>query len=163
MRIAFAALRHPKGGIRHKSNLALGALILFLCPKTALKQACAWCKYKCMRIAFAALRHPKGGIRQKSNLALGELILFLCPKTALKQACAVLGHKKSSDFRQSFFVGVAGFEPATSWSQTRRDDRATLHPEVAERQGLEPWRQSPVDRLAICSVTTPAPLLALEN
>ena len=28
----------------------------------------------------------------------------------------------------------------------------------AERQGLEPWRQLPVDRLAICSVTTPAPL-----
>src|SRR5690606_25779605 len=27
-------------------------------------------------------------------------------------------------------VGVAGFEPAISWSQTRRDDRATLHPEV---------------------------------
>ncbi len=26
-------------------------------------------------------------------------------------------------------VGVAGFEPATSWSQTRRDNRATLHPE----------------------------------
>ena len=31
--------------------------------------------------------------------------------------------------RGSLFVGVAGFEPATSWSQTRRDDRATLHPE----------------------------------
>ena len=28
-----------------------------------------------------------------------------------------------------FLVGVAGFEPATSSSQTRRDDRATLHPE----------------------------------
>jgi hypothetical protein len=28
-------------------------------------------------------------------------------------------------------VGVAGFEPATSSSQTRRDDRATLHPEKA--------------------------------
>ena len=27
-------------------------------------------------------------------------------------------------------VGVAGFEPATSWSQTRRDNRATLHPEL---------------------------------
>ena len=27
-----------------------------------------------------------------------------------------------------FGVGVAGFEPATSWSQTRRDNRATLHP-----------------------------------
>ncbi len=29
----------------------------------------------------------------------------------------------------SFKVGVAGFEPATSASQTRRDNRATLHPE----------------------------------
>ena len=28
-----------------------------------------------------------------------------------------------------YFVGVAGFEPATSCSQSRRDDRATLHPE----------------------------------
>ena len=57
-------------------------------------------------------------------------------------------------------VGVAGFEPAASCSQSRRDNRATLHPEKkAERQGLEPWRQLPVDRLAICSVTTPAPLL----
>ena len=28
------------------------------------------------------------------------------------------------------FVGVAGFEPATSCSQSRRDNRATLHPEI---------------------------------
>ena len=61
-------------------------------------------------------------------------------------------------------VGVAGFEPTTSWSQTRRDNRTTLHPEksinkYAERLGLEPRRQLPADRLAICSVTTPAPLL----
>ncbi len=27
------------------------------------------------------------------------------------------------------FVGVAGFEPAASCSQSRRDNRATLHPE----------------------------------
>lgn len=26
-------------------------------------------------------------------------------------------------------VGAAGFEPATSWSQTRRDDRTTLRPD----------------------------------
>ena len=63
-----------------------------------------------------------------------------------------------------WFVGVAGFEPATSCSQSRRDNRATLHPESvilkkAERQGLEPWHRLPDDRLAICSVTTPAPLL----
>jgi hypothetical protein len=31
---------------------------------------------------------------------------------------------------QGSLVGVAGFEPATSSSQTRRDDRATLHPEM---------------------------------
>ena len=30
---------------------------------------------------------------------------------------------------------------------------------VAERQGLEPWRRLHVDRLAICSITTLAPLL----
>ena len=30
-------------------------------------------------------------------------------------------------------VGVAGFEPATSSSQTRRDNRATLHPEILLR------------------------------
>ena len=29
----------------------------------------------------------------------------------------------------TLFVGVAGFEPATSASQTRRDNRATLHPD----------------------------------
>ncbi|CAL2061235.1 hypothetical protein T190820D02B_30261 [Tenacibaculum sp. 190524A05c] len=39
---------------------------------------------------------------------------------------------------------MAGFEPATSCSQSRRDDRATLHPEngylqfFAERPGFEP-------------------------
>ena len=30
----------------------------------------------------------------------------------------------------SRLVGVAGFEPATSCSQSRRDNRATLHPEI---------------------------------
>ncbi len=33
------------------------------------------------------------------------------------------------------FVGVAGFEPATSASQTRRDNRATLHPEIIFLKG----------------------------
>ena len=99
-------------------------------------------------------------------------------------------------------VGVAGFEPATSASQTRRDNRATLHPEfgypkkqlqsgwqdsnlrpprpkrgaitglrytpycyllAAERPGFEPGQHLRVDRLAICSITTLAPLLFLMN
>ncbi len=34
---------------------------------------------------------------------------------------------------------------------------------LAERLGLEPRRRLPVDRLAICSVTTPAPLLFYCN
>ncbi len=33
------------------------------------------------------------------------------------------------DNKDKIDVGVAGFEPATSSSQTRRDNRATLHPE----------------------------------
>ena len=38
------------------------------------------------------------------------------------------------DHRKNFtkivcFVGIAGFEPATSCSQSRRDNRTTLHPE----------------------------------
>ena len=59
---------------------------------------------------------------------------------------------------------MAGFEPATSASQTRRDNRATLHPVffdflLAERPGFEPGQHLRVDRLAICSITTLAPLL----
>lgn len=61
-------------------------------------------------------------------------------------------------------VGVAGFEPAASCSQSRRDNRATLHPECgytfAERQGLEPWQHFRVDRLAICCITTLPSLLS---
>ncbi len=37
--------------------------------------------------------------------------------------------KKRNLKKAPYFVGVAGFEPATSASQTRRDNRATLHPE----------------------------------
>ena len=36
----------------------------------------------------------------------------------------------SADAERAFsFVGVAGFEPATLWSQTRCANRAALHPE----------------------------------
>ena len=47
-----------------------------------------------------------------------------------------MANKKGFDNYQTLFlfrllsVGVAGFEPATSSSQTRRDNRATLHPEI---------------------------------
>ena len=39
--------------------------------------------------------------------------------------------KKATGYQwlKRIFVGVAGFEPAASCSQSRRDNRATLHPE----------------------------------
>ena len=38
----------------------------------------------------------------------------------------------SESSKALFFVGAARFELATSWSQTRRDDRATLRPEKSD-------------------------------
>jgi hypothetical protein len=35
--------------------------------------------------------------------------------------------------QKGFVVGVAGFEPAASCSQSRRDNRATLHPEASAK------------------------------
>ena len=32
-------------------------------------------------------------------------------------------------YYQEIFVGATGFEPATSWSQTKRSSRAELRPE----------------------------------
>ena len=37
---------------------------------------------------------------------------------------------------ETLFVGMARFELATSWSQTRRDDRTTLHPEREGKPSL---------------------------
>ena len=46
--------------------------------------------------------------------------------------------KKPCSYVQGFsFVGVAGFEPATSCSQSRRDDRTTLHPEFSSYRGCK--------------------------
>ena len=41
---------------------------------------------------------------------------------------AITGLRYTPHNQKNNIVGVAGFEPATSASQTRRDNRATLHP-----------------------------------
>ena len=41
----------------------------------------------------------------------------------------------------------------------RYTPRCNSYFKKAERQGLEPWHRLPDDRLAICSITTLAPLL----
>ena len=43
----------------------------------------------------------------------------------------VFKNEKRLPFQKSSYVGVAGFEPAASCSQSRRDNRATLHPDKA--------------------------------
>src|SRR5438128_1838034 len=59
-------------------------------------------------------------------------------------------------------VGVAGFEPAASCSQSRRDNRATLHPEKTKRRVRDsnPWYSSPYACLANKSFR---PLRQLSN
>ena len=85
------------------------------------------------------------------------------PRTACLEGRCSIQLSYATLQRTCLEVGVAGFEPATSASQTRRDNRATLHPEMAERQGFEPWRRLHVDRLAICSITTLAPLQYINS
>ena len=62
---------------------------------------------------------------------------------------------------EALYVGVAGFEPATSSSQTRRDNRATLHPEFlcVEGEGFEPSVQLPVRQFSKLLVSATHPPL----
>ena len=83
-------------------------------------------------------------------------MLFLFPLIMVE-------NKKACDFSQAF-VGMARFELATSWSQTRRDDRTTLHPVQhkadfgAVRAGFEPAVQFPVRQFSklVVSATHPS-------
>ena len=61
--------------------------------------------------------------------------------------------------RESFKF-KAGTLPDDFQQKSQRNTRWLFK---AERLGLEPRRRLPVDRLAICSVTTPAPLLLLGH
>ena len=88
------------------------------------------------------------------------------PSTACLEGRCSIQLSYASIAHEKNIVGVAGFEPAASCSQSRRDNRATLHPEKkykAEGQGLEPWHRLLDDSLANCSITTLAPLQAQGN
>lgn len=65
------------------------------------------------------------------------------------------------------FVGMARFELATSWSQTRRDDRTTLHPDScyfkqAEGEGFEPSVPLRVRQFSKLLVSATHPSLRLK-
>jgi hypothetical protein len=55
-----------------------------------------------------------------------ELCTHFCFETKNVKVFVVVSLE---NYREKHFVGVAGFEPAASCSQSRRDNRATLHPE----------------------------------
>ena len=69
-------------------------------------------------------------VETKANaLQAGACGLFCCPFGFVSKLTP-WANKKDLHFRAGLcFVGVAGFEPAASCSQSRRDNRATLHPE----------------------------------
>jgi hypothetical protein len=76
-------------------------------------------------------RDPEWGVDSKQNygLAVATPDFFVCP--SLESKLSGLGIQKNHEkknFSWFCFVGVAGFEPATSWSQTRRANRTTLYP-----------------------------------
>ena len=66
-------------------------------------------------------------IRTKDLFIRSEL---LYPAELRGQKIFLLNWKKKGGWSLIPLVGAAGFEPATSWSQTRRDDRTTLRPEL---------------------------------
>jgi hypothetical protein len=83
----------------------------------------------------------------------------------LEGSCSIqLSYGTKISFLQKTYqkVGVAGFEPATSCSQSRRDNRATLHPEKLWRRVRDsnPWYSFPYACLANMSFR---PLRQLSN
>ena len=47
----------------------------------------------------------------------------------LEGSCSIQLSYETNEKQPIYFVGIAGFEPATSCSQSRRDNRTTLHPD----------------------------------
>ena len=60
------------------------------------------------------------GFEPKTYCLEGSCSIQLSYGTEVKKKRGMIAHPP---------VGAAGFEPATSWSQTRRDDRTTLRPD----------------------------------
>jgi hypothetical protein len=85
--------------------------------------------FKASFMAAGVYNDPEMGVIQNENLtcyACWFFYFFQLFKARFKRWVKIKKPQLSLRFS---FVGAAGFEPATSWSQTRRDDRTTLRPE----------------------------------
>gem|GEM_PF-4870417 len=70
----------------------------------------------------------------KSGNRIGNLWFDNKANLMISEKMKIADFHKISYFLMSVdtvIVGVAGFEPAASCSQSRRDNRATLHPEIS--------------------------------
>ena len=77
----------------------------------------------------AELRDHNATVFFEASAKKNATIMLPCSsKLQRRRTRPVYYKQKKSTFVDSF-VGVAGFEPATSCSQSRRDNRATLHPD----------------------------------
>ena len=84
-------------------------------------------------------------------------VLFVIPEGfepstyCLEGSCSIQLSYGTNFNNKLLKVGVAGFEPAASCSQSRRDNRATLHPENLKKRRVRdsnPWYSFPYACLA---------------
>ena len=108
---------------------------------------------------FLSLRDPEG-IRTPGRLLRRQMLY----PTELRDHASVKKERQPSCL---FFVGVAGFEPTTSCSQSRRDTWLRYTPKLIRFRplydvslmlevGLEPLREPPVERMARIELASPA-------
>ena len=86
-----------------------------------------------MKQAWQYLIFPEGILynKEKDTVRTNKINLLFASISGL--ARVLTENKKDNLLQDCLFgsnVGMARFELATSWSQTRRDNRATLHPEL---------------------------------
>ena len=105
---------------------AIACLSFLLLPLKCLPALC----YEDGILGLRLWRDPvSGSVLNRIQHRLSPVCIFIF---ALKCLPALRAKNKKSNHFHGWIllVGVAGFEPATSASQTRRDNRATLHPEL---------------------------------
>jgi hypothetical protein len=118
-----------EGGIQNKNPALRAGVFLLSGLPPVIRGGGIQNKNPALRAGVFLLGLPpviRGGGIQKSPFRFAKYG-FICDRN-FKHACMPVT-KKAVHKVQGFFVGVAGFEPATPWSQTRCANRTALYPE----------------------------------